>query len=136
MGTDKTAMGHQGTKSRGNTAKAKRFDGSQFVQYELDKAQQAEVKGWEQSADQILYAAQEMVDSGYKFTLKWDTYGECYACFCMQGTDGGDNAGFVLTGRGSSVLKSLKQVLYKHLVCLEGDWSGHVERRGVDAIDD
>jgi len=113
-----------------------RFNGAQFVQYELDKAQQAECKAWTVTGEELWSEIQAQIDDGYKFTLKEDTYNECYGVFMQPSTDSGPNSGSILTGRGSTIGKALKQVIYKHRVCLQGDWSAYLERRGRDLIDD
>jgi len=122
--------------TRNAGGQSQRFNGAQFVQYELDKAQQAECKAWSISFEDILLEIEAQIEAGYKFTIKWDTYNECYGVFMQAASEGSPNFGSILTGRGSTVSKSLKQVLYKHRVCLQGDWSGYLERRGRDVLDD
>lgn len=116
--------------------KAQRFNDNQFVQYELDKQQQAECKAWKVSADEIFGAVSALVDDGYKVSIRWDTYSECYGCFIQDSSGATPNAGYILTGRGSTVEKCLKQALYKHHTCLSGEWAGYVERAGRGVIDD
>jgi len=115
---------------------APRFNGAKFVQYELDKAQQAECKAWQITSEEIFSELEAQIEAGYKFTIKWDSYNECYGVFMQAAGEGGSNYGSILTGRGSTVGKCLKQVLYKHRVCLQGDWSDYLERRGRDVLDD
>jgi len=116
--------------------KAPRFNDNQFVRYELDKAQQSECKAWDIGEDGLLDLVSAAIDDGYRFSLKWDDYSECYGVFMQPVVPEGSNAGLILTGRGSTVGKSIKQVLYKHHTCLAGDWSEYAERRGRDVIDD
>lgn len=118
------------------TAKAARFNDSQFIQYELDDAQLKELKAVEMTGDDILDAVLEEITNGYKFTIKYDSYSDCFGVF-MQDSDGTTgNGGYILTGRGSTPAKALKQVLWKHRTCLDGSWAGYAERRGGAIIDD
>jgi len=122
--------------ARSDLDRAGRFNGAQFVQYELDKIQEAACKAQVVTEADIFNSIMEMIDDGYKFTIKWDSYGECYACFIQAAVEGGPNSGSILTGRGSQPYKAVKQALYKHHVCLQGDWSAYLERRGNRVIDD
>jgi len=125
-----------GTKDRVKTQKAVRFNDVQFIQYELDKAQQAECKASAITADELFDQILACISDGYKFSVRWDSYGECYGAYMQADSPENPNAGFILTGRGSSPLKAVKQVLYKHRVCLDGSWGEYAERKGRDVIDD
>jgi len=124
------------TKAQSDRPKAERFNNMQFIQYELDKDQQKACKDHAISADQLFDEMLALISDGYRISLQYDTYGECYGCFMHTRVEGHPNYGYMLTGRGSSPLKALKQLIYKHSVCLDRHWSGYAEpRRGV-AIDD
>lgn len=131
-GTD----GKRASKGGRSDGKAPRFNDNQFVRYELDANQQKELKAANVTADQIFDDLFALISDGYKFTVKWDTYSECFGVFMQSDGTEDTNAGFILTGRGSSPLKALKQVIYKHRVCLDGNWSDYVEREGRGVIDD
>jgi len=132
---DKNGKGRT-AKSGNNTEKAERFNNNQFILYELDKSQQAECKAWGITADELLDECLALVSDGYRFSLRFDSYSQAYACFVT--VDGSEhvNAGYILTGRGSTVAKALKQAIYKHKVCLDGLWAEYADRRGGDTIDD
>lgn len=108
---DRTAK-RQSRKSDG--ARAPRFDGSRFVNYELDLAEQAQCKGWDVSSDDLWSEVLSLVDDGYTVSLKFDTFSEAYACFIqVRGQDDHQNSGFILTGRGSTPAKAFKQAVFK-----------------------
>lgn len=114
---------------KGAQEKAPRFDSSRFVNYELDTAEQAQCKGWDLSADDLWQEVQAMVDSGYGFSVKFDTFSEAYACFVRYaGQDGHPNTGFILTGRGSTCGKAVKQAIFKHRA-IGAAWGEHAESR-------
>lgn len=128
----------QNKKSRNEVVvgKATRFNEAQFIQYELDVDQQRECKAWTVSESELFDDVFALIRDGYKFTLKWDSWSRSDACFMQPADPDGPNAGYILTGRGSSPFKALKQCVYKHRVCLDGEWGGYAERRGGDTIDD
>lgn len=130
---DKT---YKGKSTPSKLDKAPRFNQNEFVQYELDDVQQKECKAWQIDGDGIFLAMQEEIDNGYKFSVKWDTYGECYSAFMQPATDGGRNSGCILTGRGSDACKAAKQLLYKQRFCLQDDWRDFVGRRNKFVLDD
>ena len=135
MGTDKTAFAK--SKGASRTTKAPRFNEMKFVQYELDKEQQASCKAWSVSPADVFDYMEAMVSDGYKFSVKYDDYSDCVACFvtCPNDHTSG-NAGLILTGRGSTAWKSVKQALWKHSVALDGQWQGFAERTNSSVIDD
>jgi len=131
-----TNYGSHAPDKSSNGKRQERFNDAQFVRYELDKALQASCKAWEITSDAMLDAINRLADDGYAITVKWDSYSEAYLASVRQTRDNGKNSGFVLTGRGSSGAKALKQALFKHFEVMDTDWSQYAERRGIDAIDD
>jgi hypothetical protein len=123
-----------GAQPRG--AKAERWNDAQFVQLELTDEQAKQLKATQVSADEIFAQMEKMIDDGYKFTIKYDAYGDCAGVWCQAATDECANSGYILTGRGSSALKALKQLLYKHFVLLEGSWAAHARRANSAVLDD
>lgn len=123
-------------KSRENGRRADRFNDATFVQYELDKDAQAACKAWKMDADASFNAIHTMVDCGYSFTLKFDTFSDSYAAFCSQKAPEGENAGFILTGRGSTPEKALKQLFYKHFEVMAERWEQFAVSRSAREIDD
>jgi len=118
------------------STKAERWNEARFVQLELTDEQAKSLKATQVSADEIFAQMEKMIDDGYKFTIKFDGYGDCIGAWCQAATPDGPNSGIILTGRGSSAAKALKQLLYKHHVLLDGDWSVAAERRAPTVLDD
>lgn len=123
-------------KKDGNSRPATRFNGNQFINYELNKAQTAELKAQPNDANKLFASLEGLINDGYKLTVKYDERNECFASFLFAPDDGGANSGFILTGRGSSCVKAVKQLLYKHFVCLPNGWSEFAERPTGMVIDD
>lgn len=123
-------------KGEPRTVTAPRWNNAQFVQLELTDEQSKQLKATNVTADEILAQMEAMVDDGYKFTIKYDSYGDCVGVWCQTTEDGQANSGFILTGRGTRIDKALKQLLYKHHVLLPDGWGTHAGRRGGVVLDD
>lgn len=118
------------------SAQAVPYGKSEFINFELDKALQAECKAWKMDEASVFAAIEEMTSDGYKFSIKFDKYSDCYACFVFPPDSGHPNSGYILTGRGSSAWKSVKQCLFKHYVVFQGDWASHAGRDTRTSLDD
>lgn len=131
------AQGKQdaGKKPTAKTHKA-RFNDVVFVQRELSADETLACKNQVASLDVLENSVLSLCDRGYRISLKWDDYGECYGAWMQQTEASGENAGMCLAGRGSTPIKALKQVLFKHFVLLEESWEEFKEvRKGIE-IDD
>jgi len=112
-----------------------RFDSSRFVQYELDKNEAAQCKGWVLESEDLWLELLALLDDGYSASLKFDTFSEAYACFLqVRGDPDHPNAGLVLAGRGSTPAKALKQAIFKHKA-IGPSWVRYAERE-KPVIDD
>lgn len=115
-------MGKNTTKGNFRGAKTPRFNDVQFIQFELSAEEAAHLKEQANDGSAVLDLVQRCIDAGYRVSSKHDERGDCYAVF-MQPTDPEhEYAGFILPARGSTLLKALKQLMYKHFVSFEGDW--------------
>jgi len=109
---------------------------AEFIQRELTPEEQAACKGWDFSLEDFAGALQQFNEDRYKVTLRWDEFNECYGCWLLPDRTDKDNAGLILTGRGSSPFKAFKQAFYKHHILFEGVWPKDIDRRGGKEIDD
>ncbi len=92
-----------------------------FVRYELTAVELREVKEWRRGFDELDAVIIPLVDRAYKFVAKYDDFNNCYQCMMMTDNKVDNNYNLGLVGRGSSPLKALKQVLWKHRSC-DGVW--------------
>jgi len=115
---------------------APRFNEAKFVLYELNKDQTAECKSQPNDAETLFGAMEAMITDGYAFSLKTDSYSGGIGCWVRHTDPDHANGGLILSGRGSTALKALKQVLFKHHICMAGLWTEYAERRDSDFIDD
>jgi len=118
--------------SRGVPARGRTAD-SEFINLELDKEQTGEYRQWREDLVNVLDILTEEVEGGYKFSIKYDDYSSSVACFMLP-VDGGENSGFILTGRGSTAWRAVSEVLYKHREITGGNWING--RRGPRGLDD
>jgi len=121
MGTDKTAHEKRGADIRAKF-KQQKFNDVKFINRELNSDEKSELKAIEFS-DSDAWLAMDKYSEEYKFTLRYDERSACYSCFMQPTGMEHINAGFILAGRGSSLVKALKQTLYKHeRLAFEQDW--------------
>lgn len=105
-----------------------RFNDWQFIQYELSESERQQLKGlpvWDENWDSWL---DRFCEAGCRITLKYDTPNRCRAAFASTVDEKAPNGKLVLSGRGSTTLKALRQLLFKHYVSAGGDW--HTLMRG------
>jgi hypothetical protein len=100
---------------------------NEFVNLELSKEQRTQLKEMFVDALDLDMALAEIFDDGTKITLKFDDRNDCYVAFGFAPADS-DNAGYVLTGRGGSATRALRELVYKHLHILNGDWASYHNR--------
>lgn len=88
-----------------------------FVRYELEAVELQALKAWKPTLGELDDAIVGLVELRYKFTIKWDTYNNCYQCSMQTDNKFDPNYNLCLVGRGSSPMRSVKQVLWKHKSC-------------------
>lgn len=111
---------------------AKKDNGISWVNYTLSAEQKSELKSQSFDADGALI---RLTEENMKVTLAYDDFNECYSCFLIPKGDDHRNAGCILSGRGSTPIKALKQAAYMHWQIFDGDWSD-ARRPSREEIDD
>jgi len=112
------------------------YEQAAFIRRELTPEEQAICKAWELSSEDCWDSMQRFVENGYRVTARWDDYNECFACWLLPPREDKDNAGLILTGRGSSPYKAFKQACFKHYQLFQEVWPKEVDKRGGNEIDD
>lgn len=123
-----------GVNNRGR--KSSSYEGAEFINRELTEEERIACKGWEFSDSDAWYWLQKLSDDWYKITFRFDEYNNCSACWLLPDKLDKENSGLILTGRGSSPMKALKQAVYKHTVLFDGIWPRGIDERGKPEIDD
>jgi len=129
----KTNLGKGKTNGKPAT---ERFNDVVFISFPLDVEQKQAIKALQWQIEDYDTTLINLNDAGYKVSLNYDEYNDAYACFITPGKNHPTNSGFILTGRGSTPLKALKQAAYVHHVLFDGDWSAWRDTRRNDIIDD
>lgn len=106
-----------------------------FINYDLTVNEAADCKAWILTIDELDSYALKMVEEGYNITLNYDQRNHAYGCFIKCRDAGMENEGRILTGRGSTPFKALKQALYKHHFIFKGVW-GSYDVLNNGALDD
>jgi hypothetical protein len=112
------------------------FGNSKFINFSLTDDQKKALKALLYTAENFIEDLDRIANSGYKVSISWDDYGSCFACFWTQKDPKHENAGFVLTARGSTSLKAFKQAMYLHFQIFDGSWADYYERPAAKDLDD
>jgi hypothetical protein len=115
---------------------AARFNEARFVKRELTADEARACKASEFTAQMFADEVERLIDSGYKLTVKHDDYNHARACWITPVSADDENAGWILTGRGSTAVKALKQALYKWHVVGGGQPWRFLDGEGFNEIDD
>jgi len=97
-------------------------DKVKWIDFTLTDEQQAQMKAELKDWKSIAPLLEEMVDEGYKFSISYDAFNTCLACFVSPGPNDIQNAGCVLAGRGKSVFSAVRGAIYRHLFVFEKIW--------------
>lgn len=131
-----SAYGSHAADYNKKSKKKERFNDNVFIQYELDEVLSKTCKDWSVNEGELFDAIERLVDSGYTLSVKHDTYNDCPSAFLRQTEEGGPNFGYILTGRGSTARKAVKQLLFKHYTVMEERWQEFAPRSRAIEIDD
>lgn len=100
---------------------AKSAGDSEFVNRELTEAESPGLYAWREDTQNVFDRLEELLEEGYKVSLKYDDYSSSPCAFLFPPA-GGENDGLILTGRGGDPYRALCECLYKHLELFQGVW--------------
>lgn len=116
--------------------KKQRFNDSIFVNWSLSDEEKASCKAWCPTLEEMDAAETSLIHADYKITVSWDDYRSCYtASLLPQGSDH-INAGYILTGKGSTPSKARKQALFVHFHVMDGQWATYSTGGNAEELDD
>lgn len=107
-----------------------------FINWNLTPAQKKELKAAPLDLDWVDTQEIRLCDEGYKISYQRDDWNNCYSCFITVREKEHVNAGFILTGRGSTPLKAFKQAVYIGFHIMEGEFARYSTLTTKDEIDD
>lgn len=93
-----------------------------FVDRPLSEDKTAEMRLWRTSGDNVEDTLSVMLEGGCRVSQKYDDYNECFAAYAFA-PEGGENAGYVLVGRGGTPLRALSELAYRHAILTSGVWA-------------
>jgi len=108
---------------------------SEFVDLELSKAEKEALKDFCNTAEELDATLEGFLADETKVTFRYDERNRCFVAFGFAAA-GSENDGYILTGRGGSVTRAIRQLLYKGVVILDGDWASYHNRGGTPDGDD
>lgn len=111
------------------------FEQFTFLNVELSKEQKDKLKAlpfWNDEWDKQLGT---VTQAGFQISMKVDSFNHCFAVYMQIRLRSHPCYGFILSGRGSTQTKALRQLLYKHFVVLEENWAGVTAAQAI-AYDD
>lgn len=113
-----------------------RFNDVKFVNWSLDAEQKQQCKAWLLSEGDIANAMDNTIQAGYKITTSWDGFRSCYTCSLVPTESAKSNHGYILTGKGSTSLKAVKQALFIHYLVMDEDWAAYSTAGNAEELDD
>lgn len=109
---------------------------SKFVSVSLTDEDKVACKAWHFDETMWMNFMNEMIAQGYKFTTRNDTSGSGYVVWMSTTTEDHVHKGWMLSGRGSSILKAFKQLAFIHFKVLGEDWRTNMVTKQSDTYDD
>lgn len=129
-------MGRDPSNKPKTAPRKKRFNDVKFINWSLSPEEKAACKAWTMDIGDFDNALLKLVEDGYKVTTSWDGYREAFTASIVPTEDVPQNQGYILTGKGSTPLKAVKQALYIHYYVFDTDWSAYQKDGGKEEMDD
>lgn len=105
-------------------AKTKKLgDWKGFADINLSKAQKAQAKKWIEDEAQVLDTAEDMLASGYKITLSYDSRSDAHMCSISCYNETSDNYKHTMVTRAKTMFSALGVGVFKHHVVAQGEWN-------------
>jgi hypothetical protein len=109
---------------------------SNFVNYSMTTDEKATLKMAVWGIEEYENALIRLAEEEYGIGFSEDAFSGGYSCILRPKFADNKNAGYLLSGRGSTPLKALKQVSYIHWSVFDGDWGAHYQAGKREEIDD
>jgi len=93
-----------------------------WIDFTLTDDQQVHMKGEFKDWKALAPLIEELVVDGYKFSIQFDAFNACQACYITPGPNDIQNAGCVLAGRGKSAFSAVRGAIYRHIFIFEKVW--------------
>lgn len=102
-----------------------------YINLRVAEEERMDFDGWrvEEAANIAEYWQQALVD-GLKFSVTYDAENSAYIATFVGAGCKADKARYSLSARGADLFEATELLLYKHMVLLDGDWSGFNPSKG------
>jgi len=107
-----------------------------FVRFDLDEKQAAACKKWQPTFSDLDSEMLRLIEAGYKLSFSVDNYNDCYQVFVQTDANIGPNKALIMTGRGSTPLKAMKQAIAKIAACGDEWPTPDLQERNKTEFDD
>lgn len=105
-----------------------------FVACELTTADRDLLEQGAMSYEDAWEGLVDIIPEGYKLSFSWDDKNDTFTASLTGGAGTGDNAGWCLTGRGSSLDGAIISLAYKHFTKLQRAWNAAAGSVGHPAL--
>lgn len=112
------------------------FTQKTFVNVPLTAEHKASIKDWHIDLSGLDDMLLKLLETDIRVTMSYDSYNQCYSATLAHTDDKHPDFLYLLSGKGSTPLKSVKQVLYIHEILLEHNWAAFSLSRQREEIDD
>ena len=109
---------------------------SNFVNYTLDDSERQHLKALQYGVSEYDDILVKLLEEEYAVSISYDDYSSAFMCLLRPKFTDNVNAGYLLSGRGSTPLKAVRQVAYIHWSVFDRDWGAHYQAKGKPEIDD
>jgi len=133
-GKQEYKMRHGEGPARAKTVRGQQSD-AEFVALELSKDEKAALREFAAEMDDLDEFIKDILTDGTKLTMKDDERNSCYVVFAFA-PEGSDNGGYILTGRGGTPTRAMRELLYKDRILLDHVWESYHNRSRADGDDD
>lgn len=108
-----------------------------FLNIQLSDEDKAIIKSTTYDLSDFTTDLDKWVDNGYKFTFSHDDYNHCFQCIATPQDADHVDYGIMMSGRGSTAIKSFKQWVYIQTRLIgESTWSENLKPNTSLEIDD
>ncbi len=103
-----------------------------YVNITLDKDQIGAYKKWRETTLDIWSEVDRYTENGYRVSVSYDTMNKCIQASIVTNDPKNDNAGYIMTGRGSTAATAIAQAIYKDTYVAQGNWKAFANSKAVD----
>lgn len=106
-----------------------------FVNYSLSADEKRQLRDWEPSLSELDDELFGICHDLFKLTVKYDAYSDGYAAWLVPHASNKQLAGMILSGRGSTPFKAVKQLVWLHKM-MGGHWQDYAQAKREFEFDD